>query len=207
MLDWGFTPRPLMIIVLKRFRIRNQKYKRKCFLTQWPSRVPAQRCSPQLVPGWSPRSSPAVTPAWRGLRGLVETWWACNSQLRYKKFHRSRRMFGSKTEVRNSCFKFKCCVLCLNERKDDGNEKREINHQKEDTSDGGGAEKQKEARVERVGTGAGGQGKEEEDGSRKFNNVIIVVKNGNYGDILRILSLNVILKFVFYESLTFSDFF
>ena len=38
-------------------------------------------------------------------------------------------------------------------------------------------------------------------------NVIIVVKNGNYGDILRILSLNVILKFVFYESLTFSDFF
>ena len=116
-------------------------------------------------------------------------------------------MFGSKTEVRNSCFKFKCCVLCLNERKDDGNEKREINHQKEDTSDGGGAEKQKEARVERVGTGAGGQGKEEEDGGRKFINVIIMVKIGNHGYILRILSLNVILKFVFYESLTFSDFF
>ena len=55
--------------------------------------------------------------------------------------------------------------------------------------------KKKEARVERVGTGAGGQGKEEEDGGRKLINVIIVVKNGNYGDILR---LNVILKFVFY---------
>ena len=77
----------------------------------------------------------------------------------------------------------------------------------EDTSDGGEAEEQKEARVERVSTGAGGQGKEEEDGGRKFNNVIIVVKNRNYGDIFRILSLNVILKFVFYESLTFSDFF
>ena len=77
----------------------------------------------------------------------------------------------------------------------------------EDTSDGGGAEEQKEARVERVSTGAGGQGKEEEDGGRKFNNVIIVVKNGYYGDFLRILSLNVILKFFFYESLTFSDYF
>ena len=73
-------------------------------------------------------------------------------------------------------------------------------------SDGGGAEEQKEARGEGVSTGAGGQGKEEENGGRKFNNVIIVVKNANYGDILRILSLNVILKFVFYESLTFSDF-
>ena len=208
MLNWGFTPRPLMMIVLMRFRIRNQGYKRKCFLTQLPSRVPAQRCSPQLVPGWSPRSSPAVTPAWRGLRGWVETWWACNSQLRYKKFHRSRKMFGSKTEVRNSCFKFKCCVLCLNERKDDGNEKRETNQQKEDTSDGGRAEEeQKEARVERVSTGGGGQGKEEEDGGRKFNNVIIVVKNRNYGDIFRILSLNVILKFVFYKFTTFSDLF
>ena len=182
MLNWGFTPRPLMIIVLKRFRIRNQKYKRKCFLTRWPSRVPAQRCSPQLVSGWSPRSSPAVTPAWRGFRGLVETWWTCDSQLWYKKLLRSRMMFGSKTEVRNSCFKFKCCVLCLNERKDDGKEKREINHQKEDTSDGGGAEKKKEARVERVGTGAGGQGKEEEDGGRKFNNVIIVVKKKIFGE-------------------------
>ena len=116
-------------------------------------------------------------------------------------------MFGSKTEVRNSCFKFKCCDLCLNERKDDGNEKREINHQKEDTSDGGGEEEQREARVERVSTGAGGQGKEEEDGGRKFNNVIIVVKNGYCGDFLRILSLNVILKIFFYESLTFSDYF
>ena len=73
-------------------------------------------------------------------------------------------------------------------------------------SDGGGAEKKKEARVERVGTGAGGQGKEEEDGGRKFNNVIIVVKNRNYGDIFRILSLNVILKFVFCESIPFVDF-
>ena len=116
-------------------------------------------------------------------------------------------MFGSKTEVRNSCFKFKCCVLCLNERKDDGKEKREINHQKEDTSDGGGEEEQKEAKGEGVSTGAGGQGKEEEDGGRKFNNVIIVVKNGYHGDILRILSLNVILKFVFYKFTTFSDLF
>ena len=113
-------------------------------------------------------------------------------------------MFGPKTEVRNSCLKFKCCDLCLNERKDDGNEKTEIYHQKEDTSDGAGEEEQKEARGERVSTGAGGQGKEEEDGGRKLNNVIIVVKNGNYGDILRV---NVILKFVFHKSTTFSDLF
>ena len=82
-------------------------------------------------------------------------------------------MFGPKPEVQISCFKFKCCELCSIERKDDRNEKIEINQQKEDTSDGGGEEEQKEARGERVSTGAGGQGKEEEDGGREFINVII----------------------------------
>ena len=82
-----------------------------------------------------------------------------------------------------------------------------LNIQYSDTSDGGGAEEQKEARGEGVSTGAGGQGKEEEDGGRKFINVIIMVKIGNHGYILRILSLNVILKFVCYESITFSDLF
>ena len=86
-------------------------------------------------------------------------------------------------------------------------EKTEIYHQKEDTSDGGGEEEQKEAKGEGVSTGAGGQGKEEEDGGREFNNVIIMVKIGNLGDILRILSLNLILKFVFYKFTTFSDLF
>ena len=183
MLDWCFTLRPLMMIVLKRFKIRNQGHKRKFILTQWPSRVPARRYSPRHFPGWSPRPSQAVTPAWIGTQGLVETCWTGDSQMWYKKIHRSRGTFGLKTEVRNSCYKFKCCDLCLNERKDDGNEKRETNQQKEDTSDGGRAEEeQKEARVERVSTGGGGQGKEEEDGDRRFNIVIIVVKNGNCGD-------------------------
>ena len=49
-----------------------------------------------------------------------------------RKIQRSRSMFGPKTEVQNSCFKFKCCDLCLNESKDDENKKREINHPKEE---------------------------------------------------------------------------
>ena len=80
-------------------------------------------------------------------------------------------MFGPKTEVWNSFFKFKCCDLCLNESKDDGNEKREINHTKE----GGGAEEcgqKKEDKDERLRTGVGGEGKEEEDNGRRFKSVI-----------------------------------
>ena len=55
-----------------------------------------------------------------------------DSQLWDRKIQRSRSMFGPKTEVQNSCFKFKCCDLCLNESKDDENKKREINHPKEE---------------------------------------------------------------------------
>ena len=80
-------------------------------------------------------------------------------------------MFGPKTEVWNSCFKSKCCDLCLNESKDDGNEKREVNHTKE----GGGAEEcgqKKEDKDERLRTGVGGEGKEEEDNGRRFKSVI-----------------------------------